>query len=81
MSFAQQRLWFIDKLEAGNPFYNISVAVTLRGDLDVGALERTLTAMMQRHEVLRTHFAEVDGEPVQVIEPSVPMYLPVTDLS
>ena len=81
LSFAQQRLWFIDKLEPGNPFYNISVVVTLSGELDIAALERTLTAVVRRHEVLRTHFAEVDGEPVQVIEPLGPLYLPVTDFS
>ena len=81
LSFAQQRLWFIDKLEPGNSFYNIPVVVTLCGDLDVDALERTLTEVVRRHEVLRTHFAEVDGEPVQVIEPAAPLHLPLTDLS
>ena len=81
LSFAQQRLWFIDKLEPGNPFYNIPVVVTLSGALDVDALERTLTEVVRRHEVLRTHFTEVNGDPVQVIEAAAPLPLPVTDLS
>ena len=70
LSFAQQRLWFIDKLERGSAFYNLPLAVTLSGHLDVEALERTLTEVVRRHEVLRTHFVEVNGEPVQVIEGS-----------
>src|SRR6185312_4442958 len=81
LSFAQQRLWFIDKLEPGNPFYNLPVAVALSGELDVAALEQTITEVMRRHEVLRTHFAEVGGEPVQVIEPPAPLRLLVIDLS
>jgi acyl carrier protein len=81
VSFAQQRLWFIDQLEPGNPFYNIPVAVRLSGVLDVGALERTLSEIIRRHEALRTHFAEADGEPVQVISPAEPLPLPLTDLS
>ena len=80
MSFAQQRLWFIDKLERGSAFYNLPLAVTLSGHLDVSALERTLTEVVRRHEVLRTRFVEVNGEPVQVIEESAPLHLPVTDL-
>ncbi|HEY0375489.1 MAG TPA: amino acid adenylation domain-containing protein, partial [Pyrinomonadaceae bacterium] len=67
-SFAQQRLWFIDQLEGGSPFYNSPAAVRLTGRLDVGALGRTFTEVVRRHEVLRTHFAVAGGEPVQVIE-------------
>ena len=71
LSFAQQRLWFIDQLESGSSFYNIPVAVRLSGVLQQELLERTLSEMVRRHETLRTHFAEVDGKPIQVISPAV----------
>ncbi|HEY0375499.1 MAG TPA: amino acid adenylation domain-containing protein, partial [Pyrinomonadaceae bacterium] len=80
-SFAQQRLWFIDQLEGGSPFYNSPAAVRLTGRLDVGALGRTFTEVVRRHEVLRTHFAVAGGEPVQVIEEAAEVSVPVTDLS
>ena len=67
LSFAQQRLWFFDRLYPGTPLYNIATAVRLRGELDVDSLERALDSVVRRHEVLRTTFAEVDGRPVQVI--------------
>src|SRR6185312_12506173 len=81
LSFAQQRLWFIDKLEPGNPFYNIPVVVELSGELEVVALAQTLSEVVRRHEVLRTHFGEEGGEPVQVIEEEAALPLPLTDLS
>ena len=81
LSFAQQRLWFLDQLEPGSAFYNIPAAVRLRGALNVEALERTLSEVVRRHEVLRTHFITVDGEPVQVIEAAAPIKLEVLDLS
>src|SRR6185436_9125540 len=59
LSFAQQRLWFLDQLEPGTPFYNVPVAVRLTGHLDLEALERTLLEVTRRHEVLRTTFAVV----------------------
>ena len=67
ISHAQRRLWFLDRLEPGNPVYNIPVAVRLRGRLDRAALERALQAIVERHDALRTTFAMENGEPVQVV--------------
>ena len=66
-SWAQQRLWFIDQLEGGSTAYHLTVAARLRGEIDASALQNALNAIVQRHEVLRTVFATVDGEPRQVI--------------
>ncbi|HEX8244011.1 MAG TPA: AMP-binding protein, partial [Longimicrobium sp.] len=81
LSFAQERLWFIDRLEPGSAVYNVPVAWRLGGALDVDALERALGEVVRRHEVLRTVFAEVDGSPVQVVAPFAGFALPVEDLS
>jgi amino acid adenylation domain-containing protein len=81
LSFAQQRLWFLDQLAPDNLFYNIPLAVRLTGPLDVAALEGTLKEVVRRHEVLRTTFAVVDGKPVQVIAPEPTVYLPKEDLT
>jgi amino acid adenylation domain-containing protein len=70
LSFAQQRLWFVDQLHPGNPAYNISTAVRLRGPLNVQAFERALRALIERHEILRTRFLEDAGKPVQVVDSS-----------
>ncbi|MFL5537559.1 MAG: amino acid adenylation domain-containing protein, partial [Longimicrobiaceae bacterium] len=81
LSVAQERLWFIDRLEGGSAPYNIPAALRLRGALDVDALGRSLGEIVRRHESLRTTFAEVDGSPVQVIAPFAGFALPVDDLS
>ncbi|HEU0079849.1 MAG TPA: condensation domain-containing protein, partial [Longimicrobiaceae bacterium] len=81
LSFAQERLWFIDRLEPGSAVYNIPVAWRLGGALDEAALERALGEIVRRHEALRTTFTEVDGSPVQVIAPFGGFVLPVEDLS
>jgi amino acid adenylation domain-containing protein len=72
LSFAQERLWFLDQLEPGNPFYNVSIALRLKGMLLITALEQSLIEIVQRHEVLRTTFAKVEGKPVQMIAPHFP---------
>jgi amino acid adenylation domain-containing protein len=81
LSFAQRRLWFLDQLVPGNPFYNIFDAYRLRGVLDRDALERALEAIVARHEALRTTFAVVDGRPVQVIAADQRLEIPVADTS
>ena len=67
LSYAQQRLWFIDQLEPGSAAYNIPCAVRLIGPLDAEALGRSLNEIVARHEVLRTSFPSRDGEPRQKI--------------
>ena len=81
LSFAQQRLWFIDQLEPGNPFYNLYTVIEMKGRLDLLALERTLSEIIIRHEVLRTTFAEKDGGPVQVIGKPEPASIEFEDLT
>lgn len=80
LSFAQQRLWFLDQLEPGNPFYNISRSVRLKGSLNVAALEQSLNEIVRRHEVLRTSFMDVDGRPVQEIASALNIMLPIINL-
>lgn len=80
LSLAQQRLWFLDRLAPGNAAYNISAAVRLQGTLNVTALEQSVGEVIRRHEALRTTFATVNGEPVQVIAATLPFKLAVVDL-
>ncbi|RKH48814.1 amino acid adenylation domain-containing protein, partial [Corallococcus sp. AB050B] len=80
LSFAQQRLWFIDQLEPGSPLYNVPLAVRLEGALDVAVLQRALDALVSRHEALRTTFTSHEGTPVQVVHPPSAMPLEVEDL-
>jgi amino acid adenylation domain-containing protein len=80
LSLAQQRLWFIDRLEPNNPAYNIYAAAGLNGALDVGALEQSINEVIRRHEALRTTFAVIDEQPVQVIHDANCFPLPLVDL-
>ncbi|HYU33835.1 MAG TPA: amino acid adenylation domain-containing protein [Thermoanaerobaculia bacterium] len=81
LSFAQQRLWFLDQLEPGSPAYNIAFAVRLTGEVAPALLARIFAEVARRHEALRTTFASRDGRPVQVISPISRPDLPVVDLS
>ncbi|MCP4656984.1 MAG: amino acid adenylation domain-containing protein, partial [bacterium] len=80
LSFAQQRLWFLDQLESGTAAYNIPMAVRLAGTVDAGLLESILHHIVRRHEALRTTFAVVADRPVQVIAEDLRLPLPVVDL-
>ncbi len=81
LSSAQQRLWFLDQLEPGSPLYNNAAAVRLSGRLNVAAMERSLNEIIRRHEILRTVYSAVDGQPRQVILPELHLPLPIIDLS
>jgi amino acid adenylation domain-containing protein len=81
LSFAQQRLWFLDQLRPNNPAYNIPAAIRLSGNLNVAALERTINEIVRRHEVLRTIFVTDAGQPRQVITDHQPRAFEVIDLS
>jgi hypothetical protein len=81
VSFAQQRLWFLDQLEPQSADYNISSAVRITGPLNLRWLDQTVSEVVRRHEVLRTTFRSVQGRPVQVINPAEPVKLPLLDLT
>ena len=80
LSFAQQRLWFLDQMESGTA-YNIQIALRLAGDLNMPALERSVNAIVQRHEALRTSFPMQNGRPEQVIAPARHVPLSLVDLT
>src|SRR5262249_55281378 len=80
LSFAQQRLWFLDQLAPGNPAYNVPWAARLEGELDVALLRRTFATVVRRHEALRTTFAVSPRGPVQEIQPHLAVPLPVVSL-
>ncbi|HEX4955144.1 MAG TPA: condensation domain-containing protein, partial [Thermoanaerobaculia bacterium] len=80
LSFGQERLWFLARLEPDNPAYNLSAGVRLSGALDVAALAATLAVVVERHEVLRTVYAEVAGAAVQRVLPPFRPPLPLVDL-
>jgi amino acid adenylation domain-containing protein len=81
LSAAQRRLWILDRLRPGLPVYNMPEALRLDGPLDVGALRSALNALVERQESLRTTFAEIDGEPRQVIGPASAFALREADVS
>jgi pristinamycin I synthase-3/4 len=82
LSYAQERLWFIDQLEGGaSPEYHSPVALRLRGELNRAALERAVDTIVARHESLRTHFGQVEGQAVQIIAPELRVAVPVENLS
>src|SRR5689334_5684573 len=81
LSFAQERLWFLTQLEPENPSYNLPFALRLSGDLNVAALEKSIDAIIARHETLRTKFVAVDGEPFQFVSPKATATFEILDLT
>ncbi|MEV6975750.1 amino acid adenylation domain-containing protein [Kitasatospora sp. NPDC093806] len=81
LSFAQQRLWFVEQFAGPSPLYSIACTVRLTGRLDAVALERALNKVVARHEALRTTFHAEDGRPEQVVHAEAEVALPLTDLS
>ncbi len=81
LSFAQERLWFLDQLQPGGALYNVPLAIRSSGELDVPALAAALSAVVGRHEAVRTTFAVIAGRPVQVIHPPARLALPHVDLA
>ncbi|GAA2226342.1 MupA/Atu3671 family FMN-dependent luciferase-like monooxygenase [Streptomyces nogalater] len=81
LSYAQQRLWFLDQLQPGSSVYNVPLGYDITGPLDHGALEQALTEVVRRHEILRTAFRSTGGTPHQVVLPPAPASIPVTDLT
>ena len=80
LSFAQQRLWFLDQLAPGSATYNITTVIRFVGQLNVGALAQSLDEIIRRHEVLRTSFPSTDGQPVQIIADSARIKLTLVNL-
>ncbi|MEG4010797.1 MULTISPECIES: amino acid adenylation domain-containing protein [unclassified Microcoleus] len=80
LSFAQQRMWFLHQLDPESGLYNIPIALYLVGPLQIATLEQSLMEIVRRHESLRTTFPSVDGDPVQLIAPTLTVTLSVIDL-
>jgi hypothetical protein len=81
LSYAQERVWFLDQLEGKSPEYNIPAALRLEGSLDLDALSRSLNEIIRRHEVLRASFPSTNGRVFQWIVPDLKIELPIHDLS
>src|SRR6185369_6403718 len=81
LSFAQQRLWFLHRLDPGSAAYNLPKVIRIQGALAKLRLARVFSEIIRRHEILRTAFAEVDGQPLQVVSPARPLPLPEIDLT
>ncbi|SDX33133.1 amino acid adenylation domain-containing protein [Marininema mesophilum] len=79
LSFAQQRLWFLDRLEPDSPLYNMPSAIRLKGTLHIESLEKALQKIIERHEALRTSFHSLEGEAIQKVHKRVTFELPVME--
>ncbi len=80
LSFAQERLWFLNQLEGSSATYNMPSAISLTGNLELNALQQALKEIVRRHEVLRTSFSTINGQPRQIIHPEATLNIKVRDL-
>lgn len=80
LSFAQEQIWFLQQLDPASTFYTIPLALEVQGKLSLHTLIQSIDALVQRHEMLRTTFAEVDGKPVQAIQSHAPFSFPLISL-
>src|SRR6266478_1350519 len=76
-SLAQQSFWYLDRLEPGNPCWNIAVRFRIIGALDISLLKRSMNEIVRRHEILRTSFALIDGALAQIVHAEATIYLPL----
>src|SRR5258707_14800030 len=81
LSFAQQRLWFLDQLEPGSSIYNMPTALRLSGELNITALEQSLNEVVKRHAILRTVFVTAEERPLQLVQAFKASKLTIFDLS
>ncbi|HET8846339.1 MAG TPA: amino acid adenylation domain-containing protein, partial [Ktedonobacteraceae bacterium] len=81
LSFAQERLWFLEQIASNSTAYTVLMARRIRGNLNIFALERSLMVLIERHEALRTTIALDENGPVQIIAPALAVSLPVSDLA
>jgi amino acid adenylation domain-containing protein len=80
LSYVQKRIWFLSQIEPSNT-YNMSVPLWLSGKININILEQSLNAIIERHEILRTNFDTIQGQPYQVIKPAFNISLPIIDLT
>ncbi|MEG4342269.1 amino acid adenylation domain-containing protein [Microcoleus sp. A003_D6] len=80
LSFGEQQMWFLAQVEPGNPFYNEHFTIYLPSSLDRLALEQSFNKIIERHEILRTNFSVVDGQPIRIVKPSFYLPLPLINL-
>ena len=81
LSFAQERLWFLDQMEPNSPFYNIPEAARIQGKFDVDVIRKSLNQIVNRHESLRTNFDEKDGKPILIVHSQIEVNFQFDDLS
>ena len=80
LSFAQQRLWFVEQFTQVSQVYDVPSISCLKGSVNIAALQCAINEIVRRHEILRTSFTLVEGQPVQIIHPTLSLSLPVVDL-
>ena len=80
LSFPQEPIWFFDQMDSNHPSYNMQLGLRLHGSLNVVALVQSINEIIRRHEVLRTTFTQIDGQPIQIIASTLNLTMPAVDL-